>query len=383
MQKAGPTETTGLGRLLSPPAADGRHYAGIDLLRGLAAISILFWHYQHFWFPPAGQPAALPPLEELPLSAIFWPLYRYGHHAVELFWVISGFVFAAVYAGTRQTAGAFFGARFARLYPLHFLTLVVVAALQIWTFASLGYFQIYLYNDLYHFILNVFFVSDWGFQEGFSFNAPIWSVSIEIFVYILFFIGLPVLFRAGILGPLAAAALFAVLWATGAPGVFWPCAFFFFAGSTVYCLVAAGGGFSGSAFALAVLAVLSAWFVPALAFAGVPALFAAVVLAAGSVDRLGRTVVPRRLKWIGDITYSTYLLHVPTQILLMTSMDLLGVSHAAIAGHVVFLLAFLAGVVGLAWLTFRHFERPAQHWLRRRFGLSRPAGSAPDTIPAP
>lgn len=26
----------------------------IDLLRGIAAISILFWHYQHFYYPRAG-----------------------------------------------------------------------------------------------------------------------------------------------------------------------------------------------------------------------------------------------------------------------------------------------------------------------------------------
>ncbi|MBL8581747.1 MAG: acyltransferase, partial [Rhizobiaceae bacterium] len=143
--------------ILRVPAPDGRHYTAVDLLRGLAALAVLLWHYQHFWFPPAGQPATLPPLVQLPLSGTLWPFYLYGHYAVQLFWVISGFVFAAVYAGRRPSAASFFGARFARLYPLHFVTLLLVAVLQFWSISALGYFQIYLYNDLYHFVLNVFF----------------------------------------------------------------------------------------------------------------------------------------------------------------------------------------------------------------------------------
>ena len=31
------------------------------------------------------------------------------------------------------------------------------------------------------------FISSWGFENGHSFNAPIWSVSVEVAIYILFF----------------------------------------------------------------------------------------------------------------------------------------------------------------------------------------------------
>ena len=37
-------------------------------------------------------------------------------------------------------------------------------------------------------MLNLFFASEWGQQYGYSFNAPVWSVSIEILLYVIFFI---------------------------------------------------------------------------------------------------------------------------------------------------------------------------------------------------
>jgi peptidoglycan/LPS O-acetylase OafA/YrhL len=132
-----------------------------------------------------------------------------------------------------------------------------------------------------------------------------------------------------------------------------------------------------------VVAVGAAWLVPSLAFAGVPAFFLATVLALGSADRSGLRLVPRPLRWIGDITYSTYLLHVPCQILLMTVMDLAALNRPAIAGNLLFFLAFFAGVIGLSWLTFRHVERPAQAWLRQRFGLAARSRSTEAMLPAP
>ena len=76
----------------------------------------------------------------------------------------------------------FFVNRFTRLYPLHFITLIIVAVLQFFSFKSLNQFMIFDYNDIYHFFLNIFFISSWGFEKGMSFNQPIWSVSYEIIV---------------------------------------------------------------------------------------------------------------------------------------------------------------------------------------------------------
>ena len=87
----------------------------------------------------------------------------------------------------------FFLNRFARLYPLHFATLIIVLILQIINLNTISNFQIYFINDLFHFFLNLFFISSWGFEQGYSFNGPIWSISIEIIIYFLFFVLLALL----------------------------------------------------------------------------------------------------------------------------------------------------------------------------------------------
>ena len=72
--------------------------------------------------------------------------------------------------------------------PLHLLTLLLVAAGQLCFKASAGAYFVYPYNDLYHFFLNLFFASSWGFEKGLSYNAPVWSVSVEVALYALFFV---------------------------------------------------------------------------------------------------------------------------------------------------------------------------------------------------
>lgn len=163
----------------------------IDLLRGIAAISILFWHYQHFYYPRAGvSPIARGEVSRAaqPLFDWFSWFYLHGALAVHFFWILSGFIFFHVYA-PRQDIGLrdFLVNRLSRLYPLHFLTLCLVALLQWVSWSSFGNFQIYPANDAWHFVLNLFMASHWGFQKGYSFNAPIWSISVEMLTYGMFF----------------------------------------------------------------------------------------------------------------------------------------------------------------------------------------------------
>jgi len=77
-------------------------------------------------------------------------------------------------------AWQFFVLRFSRLYPLHFATLIFVATLQLGSLSLDGYSIVYPCNDVYHFVLNLFFASVWGFEQCASFNAPVWSVSVEV-----------------------------------------------------------------------------------------------------------------------------------------------------------------------------------------------------------
>jgi peptidoglycan/LPS O-acetylase OafA/YrhL len=104
------------------------HFYFVDLLRGLSAVAVLVWHYQHFyWTPTSGLDINF---SREPLYFLLKAFYTNGYWAVEFFWMISGFVFAHIYAQKTFDAVTYFTNRFSRLYPLNFATLLLVAGLQ-------------------------------------------------------------------------------------------------------------------------------------------------------------------------------------------------------------------------------------------------------------
>src|SRR5262249_13613907 len=125
----------------------------LDALRGLAALTVVFWHWGHFWF--RGDPVDGFSRTMLPFYGLFAPLYDHGWIAVDMFFVLSGFIFFWKYEAAieRRTIGSWRFAllRIARLYPLHILTLISMAALQAVYSRQFGYTFVYDNNDGYHF----------------------------------------------------------------------------------------------------------------------------------------------------------------------------------------------------------------------------------------
>jgi peptidoglycan/LPS O-acetylase OafA/YrhL len=165
---------------------------GLEGLRFLATLAVLIWHYQHFAFI-SDKPVDLIK-SELPYYAGLFPFYEAGRYGVWVFWCISGFIFFWKYRDAisdRSISGwTFFVFRLSRLYPLHFMTLMLVALLQPIYFTLNGYFFVYPNNDIPHFAAQLFMASDWLPLFGNSFNGPIWSVSVEVLVYAVFFLTL-------------------------------------------------------------------------------------------------------------------------------------------------------------------------------------------------
>ena len=165
---------------------------GLEVLRFLAAFAILVFHYRHFAFV-ADKPVDLVN-ERLPLYRLLQVFYDHGPYGVWIFWCISGFIFFWKYRNAvadRALGGwKFFVLRFSRLYPLHIATLLLVALVQPLYFSLHGYFFVYQDNDLIHFLPQLVMASNWGFQDTLSFDGPIWSISVEVLVYFVFFITL-------------------------------------------------------------------------------------------------------------------------------------------------------------------------------------------------
>lgn len=349
-----------------------RRIVSVDALRGVAALAVVFWHWQHFW--PRGAVTD----DLLPAFSLFWPFYKYGYLGVDLFFCISGFVFFTIYAD--QVASGSVSAirfailRFSRLYPLHFVTLIAVAVLQSIYYSSQSHFFVYTGNTPTYFLLQLFLASNWFSSTG-SFNGPIWSVSIEVLLYVSFFC----VAKFRLTHPFFLAALsIAGFLLMDFNGFLGRGLFSFYLGCL--CAIAVRQLAAERSLLLISMAALAAvpcfvwlWDRQALASASVDALMVAVVfpvlviVLALADDAL--TPVTRRLRWLGDISYSSYLLHFPLQIFVVTWLALTGMEIDFRSPLT--LAAFFVLLIFLSLLCYRYFERPAMQWLRTK--LQRPA----------
>ena len=338
------------------------HFNALDLSRLIAAVAVLFWHYLHFTIPPDGSRAPPNFGDYEPLHGIFAAFYAHGHLAVEYFWIVSGFVFAHVYLADKKARGRFWLARLARLWPLHLLTLGVVALLQAAYWAQHARHFVFGPNDVWHFVLNLGLAHYWGFEKGMSFNGPSWSLSVEILSYAAFWLVLPAL-RQGRALVAGALALAAALLAPQYPALkVFACLAYFFAGTTIYLVLLRGWTRPALLAALGVAGlVLAARFdvITALEFpqggVWVIALFL-IALAIDGFDRDDRLGFGKRL---GDASYGTYLWHFPIQLALVMVLDAIP-GGRALSQHWSVLAVYIVAALAAGFASHRWFERPAQ-----------------------
>jgi peptidoglycan/LPS O-acetylase OafA/YrhL len=147
-------------------------------LRGLLALWVVVFH---FW----NDLTTLFPLL-LPLS----PLATRGDFAVPGFFILSGFVLSRNHGGEferleRGPILRFLALRVARIYPVHFATLIAVLVMVV-VARKLGFQLDDAGYSLRLFGLNLFLVQSWLPGIELSWNFPSWSISSEWFAYLLF-----------------------------------------------------------------------------------------------------------------------------------------------------------------------------------------------------
>lgn len=337
-----------------------RKIAEIDALRGIAAVAVSFIYHQHYL---TGQFQS-GPLDGLPMFS--W-LHDHGWTMVDLFFVISGFIFARVYlTGNKIEAGGaqFARARFARLYPLHLLTLLLAAAIfAIGTPHSVTYAT----NDSWNFVLNLLMLQESGLQSAKSFNIPSWSISVEVFCYVAFFF-LATRFRNSIHKLSWLICIASVLATMSDNGTIDHIARGF-AGFFAGVLAERYDGISRRNLLLLAIAGFIALHLTRLglslgALMGV-GIYPALVIAAPRIRWLAKGV----FTWLGDRSYSIYLLHAPVY---------MGANVVVFGGTLIpdgsvwpsLICAWIAILI-LSDISYRKFEGPLRRWLTQR-----PAGVA-------
>ncbi|CAM3293767.1 acyltransferase [Corallococcus sp. ZKHCc1 1396] len=365
-------------------------------LRFFAALHVVAFHVT----PREGRPAWL------------GALLDNGPASVTLFFILSGFVLAQAYLGQPSPGPvprrAFWVARFARVYPVYLLGLMLEAP---------AFFLAVLRQDggptlasLQHILgvgaAVVSLTQAWVPSAACAWNCPGWSLSVEAFFYLLF----PVLaVPVARLGPkglrgfgvalVAVSALLSGLWLVGdgwlsgdavhretwlrvgeySPllklpqfllGVVLGRAFVLrrgeqAVGSPAGSLMAAGlalglltVSWSGTAWAFRDLALtpVFAWLIWTLARGHGPL---AAFLSRAPVVRLG------------EASYALYILHVPLAFYVRTAERLSGVGLERRAPWGYSLLAITLFVL-LSLAVFSWLEEPARRWIRARWSRPRP-----------
>jgi len=350
----------------------------LELLRFFSAISVLFWHYQHFWVEGTTEGTTV----ISPVSASDQPLYNLlsffyykGYLGVTVFWAISGFIFFHVYfdniKNLKINYKSFFISRFSRLYPLHLITLLFVLALQINFFNNLNHFVIYEYNDLKHFILNFLLISHWGLQDGPSFNAPIWSVSVEILVYITFFTLVRFLktffifFTAGI--------IFLILIIFDIRGGLTNCLFIFFSAGFIYLILIKlkDGYLNLFIFMIVTLLILNNTFISEhyitneyfyKLYININILCTISLFVKFDVffKKLNLNTIS---SFLGNLTYSIYLLQVPLQLVIFQISDSFDLEIPKENNY--FLILYMLSIIFISHFSYKFLEIPLKNYFRK------------------
>jgi peptidoglycan/LPS O-acetylase OafA/YrhL len=339
---------------------------GLEALRFVAAGSVLVWHYPHF--ARAGDMPAAVVKVQLPFYGLLFPFYDTGSFGVMVFWAISGFIFSWKYRDAISSraigAWAFFVLRLSRLYPLHFVTLLMVASLQPIYHHLQGRFFVYSNNDLENFVLQLFLASEWSMTSTSSFNGPIWSVSNEVLAYLVFFLTLRFVTKSLLLNVIV------VIACTTQSAPVASCLTFFYTGT----LAAIGRhAVAGKPFRLPIEAAAWCTMAAIAIFLGMSGAQTAMPYWMVLVSALvllfclsGNLPIPpswqRPLQVAGSMTYASYLLQFPIQLLIVIAF--------AVAGRPVplyddlFFVGFVGTTLLASFFTYRYFEAPAQKLIR-------------------
>lgn len=337
--------------------------SALTSLRGVAAWMVVAYHFR-----------------ETIVRFVPTPVFAtvaHGALAVDLFFVMSGFIIALNYGwefrrdGIR-TYGRFLLLRLARIYPLHIFMLGLFVLYASALSVAHGRDE---FHEVDYLVRSVFLVQAWLPGIELAWNTPAWSISTEMFAYLLFPAMVWLASRFPGRGAAAAwlVAALVVLAVGAAPfgslggnisrfGLA-RCLLEFFAGVMVHRLWERGGRTPGSGLAALALAVGLVACLPVLGapdYLVMPGAFCCLIYGLAVPGTWPtRLLAWPPLIWLGTISYATYL------------------SHALIRDWVKFVLerpgvplwapfpTYIVLVLAASWLLYELVEVPGRHLLRR------------------
>ncbi|HJQ93536.1 MAG TPA: acyltransferase, partial [Candidatus Thermoplasmatota archaeon] len=369
---------------LAPVSTTQSWIPALQSLRGVAALWVVLFHVQVYTV-----------FVGAPLLPI--PTARLGWLGVDLFFVLSAYLLGQPFLDGRKPATKrFLADRFLRVAPAYYASFAVAVVAYV-LFAPDAW-----YPD--RAAWSLVFLQNFDFRNFLAVNPAFWSLAVELQFYLI----LPFMARLfrGPRWPLALAACVAVSllyrgllygiyesgpvrvlhWEIQPPqGLQWetftlPSFLGHFAFGLAACRIRlldrpAGSGVRRATFLAGVLLVAAPaalWIPPStVLFTGISLAgdmlvrvvaacgFACMVLATASGGWIARALAWRPLQWLGQTSYSLYLIHIPVQVVVLQSID--PMAHPAMWAVAATGLSIVAG-----WLLYVGVEAPAEAWRRRR-----------------
>jgi peptidoglycan/LPS O-acetylase OafA/YrhL len=328
-----------------------RRYEEIDVLRGFAALWVVLSHYFPHWNEHLGSAPVIVP-------------NPWGFHAVELFFVISGFVIFLTLERCRSVT-QFAVLRFSRLYPAYWATLTFATLVGVFVFGGEFWAG--------GFLTNATMVQEFlGYPD---IDVIYWSLAVELAFYanaaLLLGLGLHRYPQRVVAIWLACACVWSAT--LQVPGIEradrdWFARLFvldhapyFALGILFYSIVRQG--LSASRLALIGFAIVTELLIDSPAGAGVAVLIA--IIFALAISGRVKFLISRTTLWLGAISYSLYLIH------RNLGYQVLDWMHAHGVAPLVAVPLTIAGALALATASTWLIEKPALTLVRTWYASRR------------
>ncbi len=409
----------------------GKQYIhSLTPLRGIAALLVLVYHY-HIFIAPITTPGH---------DALITRWYI----MVDFFFILSGFIITHVYQKKFETGfqwpvfKKFMLARFARLYPLHILTLIFMVLIYLLfkttgTFDSLSPYSKVAFN-LEAISHNILLTQSLGFLSEPTWNTPSWSISAEWWTYLLFPL-LVLIFNPKKQWIKWAALIVVILGYLSIMFYFQPqqyqlraldfegistlpntidvmvgssllrCICGFILGVLVYHAYSARTALQlvsrSSFFVIITLITLLGWHFSLLPDLVSVLLFALIILSASYNDGKIKQILNRRsLQFLGEISYSVYMIHFPlifgyyflrnffpisnseniTSAAIDVIPEMVGTAPVSLWLSYLGLIVFIGTTVFIAFLTYQYFEKPMRNIIKSKRSVQPKKESTPSTV---
>jgi peptidoglycan/LPS O-acetylase OafA/YrhL len=365
------------------------YLSNLTPLRGIAALLVAVFHFE----------MAIARFVPAKLTMFFEKCYL----MVDLFFIMSGFIILHVYKDNfanhieRNSLKKYIVARFARIYPLHFFSLLLLVILVV-TFSPPGTYPNAIENP-WAIPTGFLLLHSYYIHDIYTWNIPSWSISAEWAAYLLFpflalFINKKKLFALVILGLCVISAYISIMYFLPRKNYLYPSipvphnlnvtydyGFLrgiagFITGMIVYKLYqrpSIKDIFHKDIFAatIIIMLVLALHFAISDAFCVI--LFAALVLSFSLNNGYFHKYCNNRLaQYIGKISYSIYLMQIFLQEPFSKGLRLPGVTgfgrgkqNISFSSGLGYVFIYLVLLLAISSITYYAIEQPCRKWINR------------------